>query len=1056
MAQFFIDRPRFAWVIALLILIAGYIALTNTAVSAYPNIAPPNVTIQAVYPGAAAKTIEDTVTTVIESEMTGIKGLKYVESTSSRAGTATINLTFETGTDIDLATLAIQNRLKRVEAKLPTPVINQGLQIGSQRRDFLMVIALYSPNGTYNQYDLGDYIDEYILQDIQRLSGVGSAQLFGSTYAMRIWIDPQKMYAFGVTPNDIISAIRAQNAQLATGELGALPAPPGQQINATILVPSQIANVEAFGEVVVLSSDSGATVRIRDIGRVELGAESYATKLILNGQPASAFAVRLSNSGNALATAEAAKAKMAELSAFFPDDMAWIVPYDTSLFVDIAVNEVKLTLIDAILLVTLVIFVFLQSWRSTIIPLIVVPISLLGAVLAIYSFDFSINLLTLFAMVLVIGIVVDDAILVVENTVRIIDQEGLTPYQATKKSLKQITGAVIGTTAVLFAVFIPSAFIPGTTGEIYKQFALTITMSVAISSFLALSLAPAMAQMLLKPKKTTPGVLLRPFVLLGNGFNLVLEKITNGYIWLVRGILTKVGMVFMLLVFAGVLASITILYQKLPKSFLPAEDQGFIVVLGQLPAGATLERTQAFSKQLDDWFLALPEVENTITVNGFSFFGVGQNVMISFIDLKPWDERIANGWRSADELINFANTPQGIWQFSGQGFGFALNLPPIPGLGNTDGFSLNLQNRTNDAALLDAAVGQLLQALSADGRVLGPRVNALAPIPQIQIDIDRDKAQTLGIDIGELNFTLQAALGASYVDDFVDQGRIRQVWVQADSDTRSSINNIMELQIRNRTGGLVKLKEIADYQWVQGPAALNRFNGLSSVAVTGSPAPGLSSGDVLALVEALAAKLPQGISYEWSGTSLEEKTSGNIALVIFVFSLVVAFLALVALYESWSIPVAVILVVPLGVLGAVLAVTWRGYPNDVYFTIGLISIIGLATKNAIVIVEFCLDLQKEGMHLRDAIITACRQRFRPVIMTSMVFILGVMPLVFSEGAGAASRRAIGTGVLGGMLSATTLVILFVPVFYYLIRWLIPAKPNKALMNQPNFSETHET
>jgi len=1055
MPQFFIDRPKFAWVVAIFLIIAGYISYTQLPVSAYPSIAPPKITVTASYPGASAKTVEDTVTAVIEDEMSGIAGLMYVSSESSRAGTSTITLTFETGTDIDLAGVDVQNRLKRVESNLPSSVNQQGVKIDKTRPDFLMIVALYSPKGTYNATDLGDYIDASVLGEIRRIGGVGSADLFGSKYAMRIWLDPKKMAAYSITPDEIVSSIRNQNAQLATGELGALPAPQDQQLNATVIVPSKLSSVAEFGSIILRSSTQGAIVRLQDVARIERGAQNYSTQVILNGQPAAAFSTKLSNSGNALVTAQAIKDKMDELEQFFPEDIQWMSPYDTSLFVDVSITEVQETLLIAIALVTIVMFVFLQNWRTTVIPLVVVPISLIGTAIGLYLFDFSLNMLTMFGLVLAIGIVVDDAILVVENIQRLMDEEDLSPYQATKKSMRQITGAVIGTTAVLVAVFVPMAFISGSVGEIYKQFSMTIIVSVVISSFLALSLTPAMAQGLLRAKNRNPGPVAKLLQAPANLFNYLFAGVTRGYMFIVKLMLTGIGIVITLLIFIGIGVFDYKQLTSIPKGFVPSEDQGFMVTGSLLPAGATKERTHALSLKTDTWLSAQPEVKDVITVLGFGFLGVGQNTSISFANLHPWHERTAKGQRDADQLVAAAS--QTYQQFIGEGIVFAFNMPPIPGLGNDNGFDLRLQDRSgkNDPAFLAQAVYQLMGMAGKEaGKVTGLRPNTLPPAPQLKLDIDRVKARSLDVDLASLNSTLQVALGSSYVNDYIDNGKVHQVWVQADQDTRSSVDGIMGLQIRNKSGGLVDLREIAVASWIQGPAKLNRYNGVPAMPISGAPAPGVSSGTALATMEELVAQLPPGISFEWSGQSLEEKLSGDQASYVFALSLLMVFLVLVALYESWAVPLSVMLVVPLGVLGCVLAVSMQGLTNDVYFTVGIITIIGLSTKNAIVIVEFARDLEHQGHTAYEAVVEACKLRFRPILMTSFAFVLGVVPLVLATGAGSASRRAIGTGVLGGMLSATILAVLFVPVFYLVVRKFFPAKVPKAVLeNDQNNQST---
>ncbi len=1054
MAQFFIDHPKFAWVLAIMLLILGGLSFLGLPISSYPSIAPPQVTINAVYPGASAKIIEDSVTTVIEDEMNGIEDLKYIVSDSSRSGTSTITLTFETGTDIELAGVEVQNRLKRVEARLPAPVQQQGVNIDKTRPDFLMILALHSPNSTYNATDLGDYIDANVLGEIRRIPGVGSADLFGSKYAMRIWLYPKKMTSYGVTPNEVVQAIKDQNAQLAAGELGALPSMDNQQVNATVLVPSRLSTVAEFGNIIMRSSTDGATVRLQDIARIERGAESYATRVLLNGKPAAAFSTKLSNDGNALETAKQIKLKMDELKEFFPEDMDWMSPYDTSLFVAVSISEVFKTLIEAIILVTLVMFVFLQNWRTTIIPLIVVPISLIGTGIGMYLFGFSINMLTMFGMVLAIGIVVDDAILVVENIERLMAEEGLEPYAATKKAMKQITGAIIGTTVVLVSVFVPMTFMGGSVGEIYKQFSLTIVVSVLLSSFLALSLTPAMAQGLLKSKNNKrPSKIMHFLSAPGRAFNYLFKGVTSRYMFIVRLMLSTIGIIITLFIFSGISFLDYEKFSALPKGFVPSEDQGFVVTGALLPAGATQKRTQALAKKTDGWLLSQPEVKDVITILGFGFLGTGQNTSLTFATLHPWEERTEKNQRVADDLV--VDAGKAYQQFMGDGLVFAFNLPPIPGLGNNNGFDFRLQDRSGsgDTLALMQATGQLMGMVHKEqDKIVGFRPNTLPATPQVSIDVDRIKARALNTDIAELNSSLQVALGSAYINDYIENGKVHEVWVQADMSARSTVKEILNLQIRNTQGSLVDLKEVATAKWIQGPAKLSRYNGVPSIPFTGNPAPGMSSGVAMDTMEELAAKLPKTIGYAWSGQSLEEKISGGQAPMVFAFSLLAVFLVLVALYESWTVPLAVMLVVPLGVLGCVLAVGSAGMPNDVYFTVGLITIIGLSTKNAIVIVEFARDLQQEGLSAYDAVIQACRLRFRPILMTSFAFILGVLPLVFSTGAGSASRRAIGMGVFGGMLSATLLAIFFVPVFYLIIRKFFPMRKSKAQLELESLAQ----
>ncbi|AKE51311.1 multidrug efflux RND transporter permease subunit [Kangiella geojedonensis] len=1030
MAQFFINRPIFAWVISLLILLGGTLAVQNLPVMAYPDISPPQVTVTATYPGASAEVIEDTVTSVIEEEMNGIEGLRYIKSDSSRTGTSTIVLTFATGTDTDIAGVEVQNRLKRVEARLPASVRTQGVNIDKTRPDFLMVVSLYSPNGTHDATDLGDYVDRAILGEMRRIDGIGSAQLFSSTYAMRVWVDPKKMASYAITPSEISQAIRDQNAQLATGELGSLPSPSNQQINATILVPSRLSTPDEFGNIILRSSSDGAIVRLKDVAEVERGANNYGSAAMLNGQDSAAFALKLSNAGNALEAAESVKARMSELEQYFPEDVEWVIPYDTSIFVDESISQVVQTLVEAVFLVTLVMFLFLQSWRTTLIPLIVVPVSLIGTGMGLYLLGFSINMLTMFAMVLAIGIVVDDAIIVVENIKRILDEEDIGPYQATKKAMKQISGAIIGTTAVLIAVFIPMAFFSGSVGRIYQQFSLTIVLSVAISAFLSLSLSPAIAQGLLKKEKEGKKEW-APFRWFNKGFN----KFTDTYMTNVKKLFRKTGLLITMAVFVVITAFVGWRFASMPTGFVPSEDQGFIVASSLMPSGSTRARTLELTKKTDAWFLNQPEVERIITVAGFSFFGTGQNTSITFVNLKPWGER--EEMRNADELAGAATAEFMKYQ---EGNTFAFNMPSIPGLGNSSGFDFQLQDKSGvGTQQLMGAAYQLIGMASQSGKFAEIRPDTLPPAPLLTFEVDRVKARSLGIDIGELNNTLQIALGSAYINDYVEGQKVRQVWIQSDAETRSTPEEILSMQVRNTQGDLVNLSEVATAKWTEAPAKLTRYNGSASIPLTGNGAEGVSSGEVMMLMEQFAENLPKGIGYEWSGQSLEEKVAGNQTALLFSLSFLVIFLVLAALYESWSVPLAVVLVVPLGILGSILFAEFSSMANDIYFKVGLITIIGLSAKNAILIVEFAREAQGEGKSALEAVTEACRLRLRPILMTSLAFIMGVLPLVLATGAGSASRQAIGTSVMGGMISAAVLAIFFVPVFYLLVRKIFPRK-----------------
>ncbi|MDD5248076.1 MAG: efflux RND transporter permease subunit [Rhodocyclaceae bacterium] len=1026
LAKFFIDRPIFAWVIAIIIVLAGALALKKLPVSAYPSVAAPSIAFNITYPGASAQVIEDTVTSLIEQEMNGIEHLLYMEA-SSELGTGTLTLTFKPGTDIDVASVEAQNRYKRVEARLPEEVRRLGVPVTKPQRNYLMFIMFYSPDKSMSNIDLGSFAAANVLNQILRVPDVGEAILFGTEYSMRIWLKPDKLNAYNLAPSDVANALRAQNVQLATGELGQAPASKGQQFNAVIVTKGRLSTPEEFGNVIVRAKPDGSTVRVKDIARVELGAQDYNIFARLDGQPAAAIAVRVAPGGNALDVAKAVKAKMAELSPYFPKGVAWTVPYDTSRFVDISITEVLYTLLEAMVLVFLVMYLFLENFRATLIPAVVVPVALMGALTGLYVFGYSINVLTMFAMVLAIGIVVDDAIVVVENVERIMTEEGLAPREATRKAMGQIFAAIVGITLVLMAVFIPMAFFGGSVGVIYRQFAVTLVLTMAFSALMALTLTPAMCATVLKH---VPGKEVLPTTGFFGWFNRNFRRTSVGYRNTVARLLGRTGR--WLAVYAAILVGVGWLFAHLPGSFLPEEDQGYFISVMQLPPGATQERTLNVVKQVEQYYLKQPEVDHVIGVVGFSFFGRGQNAALAFVRLKDWDAR-KNADSIAGAVIRRANMALfGIKQ----AFIFATNVPPIPELGAIGGFDFRLQDRAGlgRGKLLEAR-NQLLGLAAKDPMLAGVRPQGQEPAPQLLLDIDQAKAEALSIDMASLNDTLQSALGVAYVNDFVRQGRILRVQMQADADLRSRPEDILRLPVKNMRGEMVPLAEITAPRWIVGLPKLDRYNGLPSFQISGGPAPGRSTGEAMAAMESLAAQLPTGLGFEWSGTSFEERISGSQAPFLFGLSLLVVFLALAALYESWSIPFAVILVVPLGVLGALLAVTLRGLPNDVFFKVGLIAIIGLSSKNAILIIEFAKTLHEEGMDLVEATLEACRLRFRPILMTSFAFILGVLPLAISAGAGAQSRHAIGTGVMGGMIAATFLAIFLVPVFFVVVsRW----------------------
>jgi len=1027
--RFFIDRPIFAWVVALSILLAGALVFPKLPVSQYPEVAPPALSITAVYPGASAQVVEDAVTSLIEQEMNGLENLLYMESNSDSSGVLTLTLTFATGVNLDIASVEAQNRIKRVEARLPDEVRRQGITVAKARRNYLMFVTVFSPDQSRNAIDLGSFAAANVLENLRRVPGVGEATLFGTEYAMRLWLDPLKLASFGMTPGEALKAVQAQNVQLATGELGQLPALPGQQLAATVITQGRLKTPAEFGEILLRTASTGAAVRLKDVARIELGAQDYSVQARLNGKPTAAIAIKLAPGGNALATAKAVKARMAELAGFFPKGVSWDVPYDTSRFVEISIREVAYTLAEAFFLVFLVMWLFLQNLRAAIIPTLVVPVSLVGTLVGLYLFGYSINVLSLFAMVLAIGIVVDDAIVVVENVERIMTQEGLPAREATSKAMGQIFGAIVGITVVLSAVFIPMAFFTGSVGAIYRQFAVTLVMTMLFSAFLAISLTPALCATLFKG--ITKEQMEHHTGFFG-WFTRFFDRTTAGYL---NGVTASVKKPLrMMLLFAGLVGLTAFLLLRLPTGFLPDEDQGYLISIVQLPAGATQERTVAVLSQLEQHFLKQPEVAKVVGVAGFSFFGKGQDAAIAFVRLKDWDERTGEN-DHALKVVQRANMALfGIKQ----AMIFALNPPPIPELAAVGGFDFRLQDRgsVGREKLLEAR-NRVLGMASQDARLAGVRPEGKEPAIQLLLDIDRLKASALGIDMGELNQTLAVALGSAYVNDFIRDGRVLRVVMQLDAHARATPEGLLSLRLRTLKGGMVPLSEIATPRWVVGSPKLDRYNGVPAMKIAGGPAPGRSTGEAMAAMQEIAGKLPPGIGFEWSGTSFEEKLSGAQAPVLFALSLIVVFMCLAALYESWTVPLAVLLVVPLGVFGAVLAVTLRDLPNDVYFKVGLIAIIGLSAKNAILIVEFARQMEAQGKSTLDAVMQACRLRFRPIIMTSIAFIFGVLPLAISSGAGAASRHAIGTGVMGGMIAATVLAVFVVPVLYLLVRKIFP-------------------
>ena len=1034
MAKFFIDRPIFAWVIALFIMVMGAVSITQLPIAQYPPVAPPSIVISATYPGASAQTLEDSVLSIIEQEMNGSPGLIYMEAVAQANGTGQITLSFQPGTNADLAQVDVQNRLSRATPRLPSAVTQQGVRVEKARSNFLLFAILSSDDPAWDPVALGDFAARSVLPEIQRLPGVGQAQLFGTERAMRIWIDPARLLGLNLSAAEVTAAIRAQNAQVSAGEIGALPNVAGQGIAATVVVNGQLASVEQFGQVVLRANADGSTVRLKDVARIELGAQTYATSARLNGKPSTGIGVQLAPTGNAMATAKAVRAKMTELERFFPKGMKWAIPYDSSRFVDISIRQVAETLLEAVALVFLVMFLFLQDWRYTIIPTLVVPVALLGTFATLLAMGFSINVLTMFGMVLVIGIVVDDAIVVVENVERIMSEEGLPPLQATRKAMGQISGAIIGVTVVLISVFVPLAFFSGSVGNIYRQFAAVMGVSIAFSAFMALSLTPALCATLLKPVEAGHHHAKTGFF---GGFNRGFSRTAKGYEGVVARILPRAARY--LVIYVAIVAGAAVVYLRLPTSFLPNEDQGTLLVNVQLPPGATQARALDVMQQVEGFMLKQPEVQSMVGVLGFSFSGQGQNAALAFVTLKDWAERRAPGSSAQDVAGRAFGALMGIRD----AFIFPLSPPAIPELGSSSGFSFRLQDRAGlgrDALL--AARNQLLGAASKSPILTQVRPDGLEDAPQLQLDIDRDKANALGVGFDAINAVISTALGSAYVNDFPSAGRLQRVVVQADAPARMQPDDLLRLSVSNNKGQAVPLSAFASTRWITGPMQTVRYNGYPSMRISGSAAAGQSTGAAMMEMERLAAQLPQGFGFEWTGLSREEKIAGSQAVVLYAFAILSVFLCLAALYESWSIPLAVILVVPLGVLGVLLATLTRGYANDIYFQVGLITIIGLSAKNAILIIEFAKDLQAQGKGVIEAALAAAHLRFRPIVMTSMAFTLGVLPLAISTGAGSASQRAIGTGVIGGILSGTALAVLFVPVFFVVVRGLFKDSPRQ--------------
>ena len=1027
MARFFIDRPIFAWVVAIVIMLAGVISILSLPIAQYPSIAPPSISISGSYPGASAKTVEDAVTQVIEQKMKGIDGLRYMASSSDATGGISITLTFTSGTNPDIAQVQVQNKLQLATPLLPTAVTQQGLVVSKATKNFLMVFGFISENGKMDQTDLSDYVAANVVDPLSRVAGVGDVTLFGSQYAMRIWLNPAKLQSFNLTPADVITAVQAQNAEVSAGELGGTPSIKGQQLNATVSAQSRLQTVEQFGAILLKTTTNGAMVYLKDVATMELGRENYNTVARYNGHAATGVAIKLATGANALDTANAAKAMLSNLSKQFPEGMSYQVAFDTTPFVKLSIEEVVKTLVEAVILVFLVMYLFLQNFRATLIPTMAVPVVLLGTFGILNAFGYSINTLTMFAMVLAIGLLVDDAIVVVENVERVMSEEGLSPLEATRKSMTQITGALVGIAMVLSAVFVPMAFFGGSTGVIYRQFSITIVSSMVLSVVVALVFTPALCATLLKHVEKGHHATNKGFF---GWFNRSFDSSSNKYQGWVGAMITH--RFRSMLLYVLLLAGLVFIFMRLPTSFLPEEDQGILFTQIQLPTGATQERTLKVIEQVEDHFLNSEKdnVASVFAVAGFSFGGNGQNTGIAFVRLKDWSLRKD----VAQKAPAVAGRAMGKLLQIKDAMVFTFAPPAVLELGNATGFDMQLQDigGVGHDALM-AARNQLLGMASQNPAMVGVRPNGQEDTPQYKIDIDQQKATALGLQLSEINRVLSVGWGSSYVNDFLDRGRVKKVFMQGSAESRMLPEDLNKWFVRNTAGQMVPFSAFATGKWIYASPRLERYNGLPSVEILGTPAPGQSTGAAMNAMEEMVAKLPPGIGFSWTGVSLEERESGSQTPQLYALSLLIVFLCLAALYESWSIPFSVLLVVPLGVIGAVLGTWMFGLSNDVYFQVGLLTVVGLSAKNAILIVEFAKEMQESGMSLLDATLHAVRLRLRPILMTSIAFGLGVLPLAISSGAGSGSQNAIGIGVLGGMLTATFLGIFFVPVFFVLVR-----------------------
>jgi len=1034
MSRFFIDRPIFAWVLAIVVMLAGILAIRSLPVAQYPSIAPPAISIQATYPGASARTLEDTVTQVIEQKMKGLDGLLYMSSTSESNGSATLTLTFSADTDPDIAQVQVQNKLSLATPLLPEEVQRQGVSVAKSARNFLMVVGFVSEDGSMNNIDIGDYVSSNVLDIISRVNGVGEVQLFGSQYAMRIWLDPAKLLKYSLTPADISAAISAQNAQVSAGQLGALPAVSGQQLNATVTAQSRLQTPEQFRNIFVKTNADGSVVRLSDVADVELGGENYGVVARFNGKPASGLGVKLASGANALDTADGVKAALAELEPFFPEGLTTVVPYDTTPFVSLSIEKVVSTLIEAVVLVFLVMYLFLQNFRATLIPTIAVPVVLLGTFAILQVFGFSINTLTMFAMVLAIGLLVDDAIVVVENVERVMTEENLSPLEATRKSMDEIKGALVGIAMVLSAVFVPMAFFSGSTGVIYRQFSITLVTAMSLSVLVALILTPALCATMLKPSHVhNDKSLFGRFFL---GFNRGFDRTNSGTQGFVSRMIKHSKRY--LLIYGLIVGGMVFIFSQLPSAFLPDEDQGILFNQVSLPAGATTEQTLKVVEKMEHHFLEEQSeaVKSIFTVTGFSFAGSGQNAAIGFVGLKHWDER-----QRPDLTVGaVAGKAMGYFSTIKEAFVFAFPPPAVVELGTANGFTLFLQDRVGlgHEKLLEAR--NMFLGMAAQNPVLsGVRPNGQEDKPELELDIDLAKAEALGLTQADINNTLSTAWGSSYVNDFIDRGRVKKVYLQGTPESRMVPEDLDEWYVRNNNGDMVPFTAFAHSYWTYGSPRLERYNGFSAMEIQGAAAPGYSTGQAMAEVEKMVKKLPPGVSFEWTGISYEERLSGGQAPLLYALSLLVVFLCLAALYESWSVPAAVMLIVPLGVFGASIASFVFNLSNDIYLQVGLLTTIGLASKNAILIVEFAIHKMDEGMKLVDAAVAAIRLRLRPIFMTSMAFVCGVLPLAIASSAGSGAQNALGIAVIGGTLASSTIVVIFVPLFFVLVRRVFPGK-----------------